>query len=398
MNSEWQILTLGESLELLIDNRGKNPPYTNAGIPCISGMSVTTQGLDLTKARFIDEETWHEWMPQPMRTNDVVLTSEAPLGRPALVRTNEPIALAQRVFGLRGRNGVLDSRFLYYALFTRRVQADLLGRATGTTVVGIRQPSLKAVKIPAPDFANQQAIAEVLGALDDKIAANTKISQTSNYLASALFRSALSNAEFSNDTFADLAQVSGGGTPSTKNPDFWDGQVPWATPTDITGLAGPYLERTSRVISNAGLEACASVLYPEGSILMTSRATIGAFAIAQKPTAVNQGFIVVQPRDPELRYWLFHEMQSRVDEFVSLANGATFLELSRGNFKKFKVRQAPVAVMRKFNEQATTLHETARSALVENIALSETRDVLLPQLMSDKLRVKDAEAIVESMV
>lgn len=78
MNSEWQILTLGESLELLIDNRGKNPPYTNAGIPCVSGMSVTTQGLDLTKARFIDEETWHEWMPQPMRTNDVVLTSELP--------------------------------------------------------------------------------------------------------------------------------------------------------------------------------------------------------------------------------------------------------------------------------------------------------------------------------
>lgn len=95
-------------------------------------------------------------------------------------------------------------------------------------------------KNSAPDFANQQAIAEVLGALDDKIAANTKISQTVNYLASALFRSALSNAEFSNDTFADLAQVSGGGTPSTKNPDFWDGQVPWATPTDITGLAGPY--------------------------------------------------------------------------------------------------------------------------------------------------------------
>lgn len=54
--------------------------------------------------------------------------------------------------------------------------------------------------------------------------------------------------------------------------------------------------------------------------------------------------------------------------------------------------------MRKFNEQATTLHETARSALVENIALSKTRDVLLPKLMSDKLRVKDAEAIVESMV
>lgn len=128
---------------------------------------------------------------------------------------------------------------------------------------------------------------------------------------------------------------------------------------------------------------------------MTSRATIGAFALAQVPTAVNQGFIVVQPNEPSLHFWLFHEMRSRVDEFVSLANGATFLELSRGNFKKFKVRKATPEIMAGFNETAAALHGSARAALLENASLAATRDALLPQLMSGKLRVKDAEKVLE---
>jgi type I restriction enzyme S subunit len=124
---------------------------------------------------------------------------------------------------------------------------------------------------------------------------------------------------------------------------------------------------------------------------MTSRATIGAFAIAQVPMAVNQGFIVVEPNEAALRYWLFHEMRSRVDEFISLANGATFLELSRGNFKKFTVRLADFDVMAEFGRKAESLHDAASAALRENAQLAATRDALLPQLMSGKLRVKDAE-------
>jgi len=123
---------------------------------------------------------------------------------------------------------------------------------------------------------------------------------------------------------------------------------------------------------------------------MTSRATIGAFALAQVPTAVNQGFIVVVPNGSAPGLWLFHEMRSRIEEFTSLANGATFLELSRGNFKSFRVRLAEPAVMAQFQEQATALHDRAAAALRENERLASTRDALLPALMSGRLRVRDA--------
>src|SRR5690606_5506851 len=122
------------------------------------------------------------------------------------------------------------------------------------------------------------------------------------------------------------ATVAGGGTPSTKVEGYWGGEIAWSTPTDVTALTAPYLFETGRTITAKGLENCASQLYPAQSILMTSRATIGAFALPQMPAAVNQGFIVVLPPTEELRWWLFHEMRSRVEEMISLANGSTFLE------------------------------------------------------------------------
>ncbi len=251
--------------------------------------------------------------------------------------------------------------------------------------------------LPTPPLCEQRAIAEVLGSLDDKIATNTKLATTADELACAEFLKAAASAKSGSRTYADVASVGGGGTPRSTVPEYWDGDVLWLTPTDVTGLNGPYVSRTSRTITEAGLAATSSALYPVGSIFMTSRATIGAFAVAEAPMAVNQGFIVVQPHDERLRYWLFHEMRSRVSEYLDHANGATFMELSRGNFKKLPVTLADEQTMFTFGARVAPLHARASAALHENSALATTRDALLPALMSGRLRVSDAERIVDDV-
>jgi len=391
-------IRLEEALEVLIDHRGKTPrklgsDFVSEGVPVASAILVRDGVLDLSEARYVDEETYSRWMPIPVKCGDVLLTSEAPLGRVARVRGNAPLVLGQRLFGLRGKDGVLDNGFLYYALQTDQLKSELGGRATGTTVVGIRQSALRDVRISLPQFSTQRAIANVLGALDDKIAANTRLAATADALASARFAQAVEGAGLSEETFADVAHIGGGATPRSKVPEYWDGGVRWLTPTDVTALPGPYVWDTKRTISEEGLAAISSPLYPRGTIFMTSRATIGAFAIAEEPMAANQGFIALQPRDGVSRYWLFHEMRSRVPEFLDHANGATFLELSRGNFKKLRVRRLSIAAERRFEAEARVLHERASAALRENSVLSATRDTLLPQLMSGKLRVNEAAEI-----
>lgn len=291
----------------------------------------------------------------------------------------------------------VNSRWLSYYLNSisdTRVSALLVGAVQQHFNVG----ALRDLRVALPSLSEQQAIAEVLGALDDKIEANRKLAATADALAVALFKHDARDAALSDLTYADVASVGGGGTPRSKVPEYWGGDVQWLTPTDVTSLSGPYIRETNRTITEAGLASVSSPLYPAGSICMTSRATIGAFALLGGPMAVNQGFIVVQPNDPALRFWLFHEMRHRVDEFHDHANGAIFMELSRGNFKKLRVHLADRSTMVEFGRRVESLHNSARTALRENRRLVEVRDTLLPKLMSGQLRVREAERLVADAV
>lgn len=369
-----------------IDQSGE---YFAVGTPAMRGNVI-----NFSEARRISVETYETWTRRLRpRLGDLLFAREAPVGPVVMIPEQENLALGQRTVLLRPDPEQLNSRFLFYLLSSPVQQKRIESLAAGSTVAHLNVADVRSLDFEVPPVHEQQAIAEVLGALDDKIATNTKLAKTADTLATTLYNEALKSTTYTDETFADLAKVSGGGTPSTKVPEYWNGDVPWATPTDVTALTGPYLEKTARAISEAGLGACSSELHPVGSIFMTSRATIGAFALAQTPMAVNQGFIVVKPNDPSLRFWLLHEMRSRVDEFISMANGATFLELSRGHFKKFKVRMAAPLIMQSFNDTARVLHDQARASLAQNISLAATRDELLPRLMSGQIRVKDAEEI-----
>src|SRR5208337_4115251 len=100
------------------------------------------------------------------------------------------------------------------------------------------------------------------------------------------------------ERIADLAEVVGGSTPSTKEPTFWeDGIHYWATPKDLAALRTPALLTTERRITEAGLTQIASGLLPAGTVLLSSRAPIGYRAVAEVPVAINQGFIAMQPLD-----------------------------------------------------------------------------------------------------
>lgn len=323
----------------------------------------------------------------------------ATLGLPALVPDSGAYLHNQRIGLVEIKDpSRVTAGFLHYLLRTDAYRSHILGTASGSTVRHTSPSRIGSFVARLPKLDEQRAIAEVLGALDDKIAANMRLADTSAALVEAKFDMCADAGRVEGGTFGELADVGGGGTPSTADPTLWAGEIAWATPTDVTALQAPYLSSTSRTLTDEGLAACASPLYPVGSILMTSRATIGAFAIAERPTAVNQGFIVVNARRPGLRWWLFHQMRARVPEFLSHANGATFLELSRGRFKQLTVWTAEEAVLREFDRLADCLHMRASAAMRENRRLAELRDTLLPELMSGRLRVRDAERTVEEVV
>jgi type I restriction enzyme S subunit len=194
----------------------------------------------------------------------------------------------------------------------------------------------------------------------------------------------------------DLAKVVGGTTPSTKNSTYWDGgEYAWATPKDLSALSVPVLLDTERRITDAGLAQIGSGLLAEGTVLLSSRAPIGYLAVAEIPVAINQGFIAMAPKPGMSNLFLLLWARVAHEEIVSRANGSTFLEICKTNFRPIPVVVPPPEVMRTFEQLARPLYERVVECARESRALATLRDALLPKLISGELRIKDAERFLE---
>lgn len=363
--------------------------YVEIGMPIVTVEHLGQKTFGKNNLPKVSEADYNRLAHYRLTTGDVVFSRVGSVDRCSYVSEKEAGWLfSGRCLRIRPNTRVVMPEYLYYYLNTQKSQKFIRSIAVGATMPSINTQIMAEVPILLPDNKTQSAIAKVLGSLDDKIAVNNRIIETADCLVDALYHQVKKLPP--NSTFGEEFEIYGGATPSTKNDEFWGGDIFWATPTDITALNGPWLLNTSRTITHSGLKATSSILHPENAILMTSRATIGKTALASTPITTNQGFIVIHaPKD--LVPWLFSQLRNRTHEFESWANGATFLELPRGVFKTLPFIRCDKDQLAKFNTTAWPLLKHIEAAQQENQTLARTRDELLPLLMSGKITVRDAE-------
>lgn len=369
-----------------------------AGIPIVRVKDLKAGRVNREDPLRVSSEIEEKYSRTRLKGGEVLISLVGSVGETSVATSDLSGWNVARAIGVLRVSDEVSASWLRICLSGDVAQHYVRSHLNTTVQATLNLRDLRRVPIVMPPERERQAIAGVIGALDEKVAVNERISTVALELADAQYARAVQELDFGPETFGSTATVVGGGTPSTKEDGYWGGEIAWTTPTDVTALSAPYLFETGRTITDKGFENCASQLYPAQSIFMTSRATIGAFALPQIPAAVNQGFIVVLPPTEELRWWLLHEMRSRVEEMISLANGSTFLELSRKNFKAIPIRLASDQSIAEFSRAVSPLHRRAAQATAESRTLATLRDTLLPQLMSGKLRVLDAEKIVEDAV
>ena len=187
---EWKTDRIENLIDALIDYRGKTPQKDNQGIPLITAKIVKNGRID-TPEEFLAHDDYDSWMRRGYpQIGDVVLTTEAPLGEVAQI-SYLPVALAQRIVTLRGKEGILDSTYLKYFLQSEIGQKRLSARETGTTVTGIKQSELRKVEITYPSFPTQRKIASILKSIDDKIELNNHINHNLEEQADGIVSSLL---------------------------------------------------------------------------------------------------------------------------------------------------------------------------------------------------------------
>jgi len=143
----------------------------------------------------------------------------------------------------------------------------------------------------------------------------------------------------------EIGIVASGGTPSTSVPEYFEGDVPWITPADLSSFTSKFIQRGRRNISEKGLHSSSAVLLPAGTILFSSRAPIGYAAIAANPIATNQGFKNLVLCEGVFNEYVFHYLKASKKLAESYGSGTTFREVSASRFRLIPFPLAP------YNEQ-----------------------------------------------
>ena len=185
----------------------------------------------------------------------------------------------------------------------------------------------------------------------------------------------------------EIGDVSSGGTPDTTKVRYWNGDINWCTPTDITALKNKFLGNTKTKITEEGLKSSSAKILPPFSIIVCTRATIGKAAINTVPMSTNQGFKNIIPRNIDTDF-LYYKILSEEKGLMKIANGSTFLEVSKTDFDNFHIAVPPLPEQQKIASILSTWDVAIDNCknIIEKI--SYRNNGVTQQLLSGKMRVK----------
>lgn len=374
--------------------------YSETGVPSVMPVNLGDNRILIDRIARVPEADAQRLARYRLRAGDIVYSRRGDVERRALVREAQDGWLCGTGC-LRVRPGSgADSLWLSYYLSHPSVRAWVVRHAVGATMPNLNTDILSELPVAIPSLPEQRAIAEVLGALDDKIEANQRMAKSIQELLAATWTDRFSSppAEWERRRIGDLVEIVGGSTPRTSALDLWNGGVNWATPKDLSKLSTPVLRKTERTLTEIGLSQISSGLLPVGTVLLSSRAPIGYLAVAQIPVAINQGFIALRPNHLLPAVWLLEWLASNMESIRERANGTTFQEISKASFRPMTVALPPDPLLEAWVGCADALFDRLVASEEDTEALATLRDTLLPKLLSGGVRVRDARKLAEEAV
>jgi restriction endonuclease S subunit len=311
------------------------------------------------------------------KSGDIIFGKRRAYQRKLVVADFDGICSAHAMV-LRPKTNVVLEEFLPFFM-----QSDIFMDLAVKISVGGLSPTINWRDLAKEEFAlppleEQRRIAEVLLEIERLMDCLVTLKTSISTVRKSLLQFLLTNRDsWELVRLCEVAQIVGGGTPSTSKSEYWDGNITWLTPTEVVSANGETVRDSKRKITKEGLKNSSAKLLPVGTVLLTTRASVGAVAIAEQEVTTNQGFQSLIPSEKTTSEFLLLWCQNNHRQLLARASGSTFLEISSSEVKKLEIALPPLSIQAKIVAQIDHLDSMIKNATKRSRKLKKIKEGIL---------------------
>jgi type I restriction enzyme S subunit len=334
--SDWEVKTLGEVGDVKMCRRiFNNETSPNGTIPFYK---IGTFGKE--PDAYISKEQYDEYRKRFSfpRKGDILISAAGTIGRTIIYNGEDAYFQDSNIVWIENNFNNVSNEFLYHIYQVANYNTE------GGTIQRLYNSILKATKFACPELTEQTLIATALSDADALISSLEKLIDKKRNIKQGAMQKLLQPKEgdglslskgWEVKKLGDVAEIVGGGTPSSFISSYWNGKINWFTPTEIG--ENKYTFESTRKISKEGFINCSGKMLPIGTILLTTRAGIGDLSILMMEGCTNQGFQSLIAKEGYFNEYLYYLMQTLKNVLIQNASGSTFLEISPNKIKQIEI-------------------------------------------------------------
>ena len=388
--------------------------YVEAGVPCIMPAKMKDNRVDLSGIAYISHQDAERLSKHLVQEGDIIYSRRGDVTQKALIRKDEVGYFCGTGCLLVRPGEKIDSEFLTYHLSTPSNQEWIIKQAVGATMPNLNTTILCEVPLRVPTKTSQKKIATVLSGLDAKIYCNNRINAELEAMAQTLYDYWFVQFDFpdvngkpykssggkmiynptlkreipagwKDSNILAVSDLLGGGTPTKKKPEYWNGLIPFFTPTDADGTI--FIFATADYITDEGLQKSSTKLFGKNTVFITARGSVGRLVLAGVDMAMNQSCYAFRAKPGISHTYLFFLTKELIHHLEVKSSGSVFDSIVSTDIELTNLAIPDTVVVEKFAAAVESAFERMANNTKENQHLTQLRDWLLPMLMNGQVTV-----------
>ena len=385
---DWEIKELGKCLQSRPDY-GIGAPAVNYkdSLPIYLRITDISEQGKFIKGNItsVDNPSSENYL---LNINEIVVArTGASVGKSYLYNPSDgKLVFAGFLIRLKPINEEVNSRYLFELTQTNYYKSWINSNSMRSGQPGVNSNELASFQIPIPPLPEQKAIATALSDMDALIAQTEKLIEKKKAMKQGMMQELLKPKKgWVTKKLGEVCEIIGGGTPSTTNASFWNGDINWFTPTEVG--EDKYLYTSKRRISGLGLASCSARILPAGTILLTTRAGIGDLGILRNDAATNQGFQSLLPRAGVHYEFVYYMMHTKKSELLQNASGSTFLEISPRKLKSIDISIPSISIQKEIAGILQEIDSTISLIETKLQKLKLQKQGMMQELLTGRIRL-----------